>query len=116
MSMYTQLLDAALGQQRPAIDGASEPGAVDEVLRCRRALEEGVPTDGDSDVVPIVLALQVAYDVALLDLARVVGIETDPSRFEQPQLERERLERALGALGIGVEAAVDAEHPVSERS
>ena len=96
--------------------GLGERGALDEVLQCRCALEEGIRPDGDADTVPVVLALQIAYDVALLELARVVGVDTDPSRFEQPQLERERLERALGALGISLEAAVGGDQPVSARS
>ena len=41
------------------------------------------PAD-DLDAVPAVLALQIGYDVALLELAEVLGIETDPSRFERP--------------------------------
>jgi len=116
MSMYTQLLDAASRQHQPAMDGAGESQALDEVLRCRRELEEGIPPDGDADTVPVVLALQIAYDVALLELAGVVGVDTDPSRFEQPQLERERLERAFGALGLSLEVVADGERPVSERS
>ena len=125
MSMYTQLLEAAFGQHRPTVEGAGEPEALDEVHRCRRELDEGLPADGDTDTVPVVLALQIAYDVALLDLARVLGVDTDPSRFEQPQQERERLERAFGALGVrlgpvgdGVRLGVvgDGERPVSEFS
>jgi hypothetical protein len=48
----------------------------------------------------VVLAREVAYDVALLELAEVMGIETDLSRFEQPRLERARLERELRERGI----------------
>jgi hypothetical protein len=47
-----------------------------------------------------VLAREVAYDVALLELAEVMGIETDPSRFEQPRQERARLEQELRERGI----------------
>ena len=116
MSMYTQLLDAAFGQHQPPFEGTGEPQALDEVHRCRRELEEGIPPDGDADTVPVVLAREIAYDVALLELARVVGVDTDPSRFEQPQLERERLEHAFGALGMRLEAVADGERPVSECS
>jgi hypothetical protein len=116
VSMYTQLLDAAIGQYQPPDEGAGEALALDEVLRCRRALEEGIPPDGDADMVPVVLALQIAYDVALLELAGMVGVDTDPSRFEQPQLERERLERAIGALGMSLEAVADGNRSASERT
>jgi hypothetical protein len=116
MSMYTQLLDAAIGRHEPLVEGTSESSALDEVLRCRHDLEHGAPETGDPDTVPVVLAQQIAYDVALLELALVVGIDSDPSRFEQPQLERERLERAFGALGFNLEMAVDGERSVSDRS
>ncbi|MGA2932204.1 MAG: hypothetical protein ABSE98_08985 [Acidimicrobiales bacterium] len=114
--MYTQLLQAAFGQRQPAGADATERNPLDEALRCRRELEEGVPKGVDPDTVPVVLALQIGYDVALLELARMVGIDTDPSRFEQPNQERERLERAVRDLGISLEMAVDAEEPVSESS
>ena len=116
MSMYTQLLDAAYRQHRSTIEGAGEPQALDEVHRCWREMQEGIPPDGDADTVPVLLAREIAYDVALLELARVVGVDTDPSRFEQPQQERERLERAFGALGMRLEAVADGGRPVSEFS
>jgi predicted PP-loop superfamily ATPase len=107
MSMYTQLLDAAYGERPHPLE---EGTAVAEVLRCRFELEEHVPPGIDPDAVPVVLALQVGYDVALLGLARLVGVETDPGRFEQPQRERQRLEQALRDLGIRLEV------PVAEES
>ncbi len=73
MSMYTQLLEAAFGQRPAPAAGATEQSALEEVLRCRRELEEGDPPDTDPHAVPVALALQIAYDVALLDLAGAVG-------------------------------------------
>ncbi len=92
MSMYTQLLEAAFGQHPPTGSGATERNPLDEVLRCRRELEEGVPKGVDPDTVPVVLALQIGYDVALLELARMVGIDTDPGRHV-----RRPPQRAVGA-------------------
>ena len=91
MSMYTQLLDAALHQL--SIDGSGEDVAVAvaEVQRYRNQLERATP-DVDPDTVSAALALQIGYDVALLRLAELVGIDSDPSRFDRPQLERTRLE------------------------
>jgi hypothetical protein len=103
MSMYTALLDAALEQRMPR-DDASRDDALDEVRRCGAELEEGLP-GGDVDTVSAVLAKQVGYDVALLELAAVVGIDSGPSRFEQPERERGRLRTALRDLGIRVDAA-----------
>jgi hypothetical protein len=116
MSMYTQLLDAAFVQYRPAIESSGESSALDEVVRCRRALEQAVSPDGIADAVPVALARQIAYDVALLELARVAGVDTDPMRFEQPQLERERLERAFAALGMSLDAFAAGDSPLSEHS
>ncbi len=107
MSMYTQLLDAALGQRLAPEPDAPKHRAVAKVRRCREQLDEGIPSGMDPDTVPIVLALQIGYDVALLQLAAVLGVETDPSRFEQPQSERARLEEAFSELGVSLE-------PVSE--
>ena len=115
MSMYAQLLDAALEQRPTDVEVTSEHDALDEVLLCRRALEEGLPPDGDPDTVPVVLALQIAYDVALLELARVVGLDSDPSRFDQPERERDRLRSELHGRGISLEITVESD-PVSERS
>ena len=106
MSMYTQLLDAAIEQRSPRDDEAGRDDALDEVRRCYAELEAGLP-GGDVDTVSAVLALQVGYDVALVELAAVMGIASGPSRFEQPERERERLRTALRDLGIVVDAADD---------
>ncbi len=116
MSMYTQLLGAALEQRSSRDPAASRGDAVEEVRRCREELEAGVLGDG-VDTVPAVLALQIGYDVALIELAGVVGIESGPSWFEQPERERDRLRRELRDLGISFDTsepmAADAErgHP-----
>jgi hypothetical protein len=46
------------------------------------------------------VADQLAYDVALVRLARSLGTEWDLCRFNQPLRERRTLERALGVRGI----------------
>ena len=102
MSMYTQLLDAAYGQRGPVVVRLTERSALDEVLRCRGQLEEKVTAGTDPDTVPTFLAREIGYDVALLELAEVLGVETDPSRFEQPRLERARLERAFEDRGVSL--------------
>jgi hypothetical protein len=110
MSMYTQLLSAAFGQCSPGAAGATEHGAVDKVLRCRSELECALPSS-EPDAVSAVLALEVAYDVALLQLAGVVGVESDPDRFVQPLLERARVEGALRERGISLEPTVGGGEP-----
>jgi hypothetical protein len=108
MSMYTQLLDAAMEQRPAREDDVSRTEAVEEVRRCRDELQVGVPRRDELDAVPAVLALQIGYDVALLELAAVVGIETGPGRFEQPERERDRLRQALHDLGINLDTLSDA--------
>jgi hypothetical protein len=107
MSMYTQLLDAAVGQRATVMVRADERSALTEVVRCRSQLEQAVPAATDSDAVPVVLAREVGYDVALLELAEVLGIQTDTGRFEQPRRERARLEQALRDLGIPLQTTAD---------
>jgi hypothetical protein len=56
MSMYTQLLDAALGQRPRREPEPSRSDAVQEVRRRRQKLKTGVP-EHNVDTVPAVLAL-----------------------------------------------------------
>jgi hypothetical protein len=110
MSMYTQLLDAAFTQRARPGGRITRRVAVAEVIRSRDELDEGVPPGPDPETVPVVLALEIGYDVALIELARVVGVNTDPSHFDQPQRERDRLEQAFNDLGIDLEGQL-AEQP-----
>jgi hypothetical protein len=106
MSMYTHLLGAARGQRGSRTQDNSGDVALAEAKRCRSQLRAGLPPGPDPDAVPVVLALEIGYDVALIELAEKVGVQTDPSRFEQPERERERLEDEFAALGIDLDAAL----------
>ena len=48
-----------------------------------------------------------AYDMALIGLARRLEIEFDLNSFDQRQLERNRLERALEARGLGLDRLIE---------
>jgi hypothetical protein len=102
--MYTQLLDAAFGQRAPVQTRPTRRSALDAVRRSRGELEDLLSpgTQADADAVPVVLAAEIGYDVALLELAQVMGIASDPSRFERPIDERARLEQALRDRGIAL--------------
>src|SRR3974390_387834 len=99
MSMYTHLLGVARGRRGPREQGSTTPVALAEARRCRGELRTGLPSRLDPDAVPVVLALEIGYDVALIELATTDRGATGPSRFEQPQLERQRLEGELAAMG-----------------
>ena len=100
-SMYAQLLSAALRQStHGAGSDAERQRALKQLRLCRGQLDDEVPASLESDIVPVVLARQVRYDAALLRLAQLVGIETDPSRFDRPGHERSRLEHTLWDRGL----------------
>lgn len=111
--MYTQLLDAAFVQRAPVRVRPTEHSAVEAVRRCRGQLGEDLPPRTDPDAVPVVLAREIGYDVALLELAALLGIETDPGRFEQPLRERARLERAFLDRGIRLHTQARSEDTAS---
>jgi hypothetical protein len=116
MSMYTHLLDAAFEQRGPVLVRPSEDNALNTVRRCRGELARDTPPATDPDAVPVMLAREISYDVALLELAEVLGIETNPSRFEQPRHERARLEQLFSDLGIMVQPLPDTEDATSGRT
>jgi hypothetical protein len=109
MSMYTQLLDAAFEERAPVPVDPREGGALDAARRWRGELEQGTPAATDPDAVPVVLAREIGYDLALLELAGILGIDTDPSRFDQPLSERARLERAFLDLGIALQMSSESD-------
>ena len=89
----------------------TERDALEELLRCRARLGESAKTAAGPDLVPVVLGLELSYDVALLRLALAAGVETDPGRFDRPTRERERLEAALRERGIGLDPAPNDDRP-----
>jgi hypothetical protein len=116
MSMYTHLLDAAYGQRAPVPVRPTQHGALTALRRCRGELSQGTPPPTDPDAVPVVLAREISYDVALLELAEILGVETDPSRFDQPWNERARLEQVFWDLGIVLQPVPDTEDAASIRT
>ncbi len=115
MSIYSQLLSAAL-EQVDGSDGEPTTGeGLAKLLTYRSRLESDVRMREGSDWTAAALADQLAYDIALIGLARSLEIEFDLDRFDQRQIERNRLERALEARGLGRGRLIELDE-LSERS
>ena len=100
MSMYAQLLDAALHERCVSASRMTVTDSLSALLHCRNLLEStGSPADGTTTA----LANQVTYDVALIELARSIGLDCDPSTFDQPARRRTELRRELISCGIRVD-------------
>jgi len=99
VSMYAELLDLALG--RPRANGEATKGeALAGLMERRAALRSGGSREQADDGVSGALADQLAYDSALIRLARQLGITCDPRDFRRPDRGRQQLEEALAARGI----------------
>jgi hypothetical protein len=103
MSMYTYILDAALRERSEPDTPLATDDAVAALLECRRYLGSVASSGWSGDWGSAALANQVAYDLALIDLARSVGMDCDTASFDQPQRRRIELERELVSLGIAVD-------------
>jgi len=97
MAMYSELLDAALHERCVGASTMTVTDSVSALVHCRTPLESpGLPADGTATA----LANQFAYDVALIELARCVGLDCDPSTFDRPERRRTELRRELISRGI----------------
>ena len=100
MSIYVQLLDAALGQPIPSTDPPSRPEALAEILKSRRCLSARGASTAGSHWAPDAVANELSYDTALIHLARLLGVECDLEDFDSPGHGRAEIESTLGFLGI----------------
>jgi len=99
--MYSQLLDAVLDyEEDPEVRPRSQ-GPLADVLRLRHAMERHA-TRTDPGWALQAVADQLAYDAALIRLARRRGIATDPADFELPERGRAALEDALISKGVNL--------------
>jgi hypothetical protein len=102
VSIYSQLLVAAMDSEaradRPADGGQLEA----DLARCRARLPHGEYAPEPTGGVTGAVADQLAYDLALLALCRHAGVTFDIAEFDRPATARYRLENALcegGASG-----------------
>ncbi len=100
VSMYTDLVEAALAEVTADDGPASSDQALAEVIRRRTLLGSKRWQEAGRPDVPATLADEVAYDVALIRLARALHVDCDPRNFGWPQGERTKVERALVSEGV----------------
>ncbi len=91
--MYYELLTASLAGVGRS-DRRSVVDLVADAVERRRALQGGT-ADAASGV-----AVQLAYDLALLRLCRALDVAADPAGFTRPLPERRRLESLLAGRGV----------------
>jgi hypothetical protein len=96
--MYSELLCGLCAEVDPVELPVSRDELVVILLQCRRRLQGHEVDEGH--VMAEDLALELDHDRMLLRLCSAMGIETDPSRFDNPLVERARLEELLRARGI----------------
>jgi len=100
MSMYTQILEAALSERRQPAVAPTAAEALVALIHCHARLGSSGSLERGLDWSSTALANQVAYDIALIDLARSVGIACDSGTFDQPERRRDELKRDLVSRGI----------------
>jgi hypothetical protein len=100
--MYSELLAGLCTDVDPLLLPVSRDELVVILLQCRRRLD-GHEGDGGGEgdhMMAEDLALELDHDRMLLRLCTAMGIESEPERFGNPLVERERLEDALRSVGV----------------
>jgi hypothetical protein len=107
--MYVDLLSNALDDWAGELTG---PPLVRYVRVCRDALFHpgayGMLRNAD------LLAAEITYDRALVQLCSQHAISVDPEAFIFPAEARARLESALAAAGVSLELATTSDDPYNE--
>ena len=97
--MYSELLAGLCADVDPLPLPVSKDELVVILLQSRRRLNEQGGGEGEN-IMTEDLALELDHDRMLLRLCTALGIETDPERFGNPLVERDRLEQRLRELGV----------------
>lgn len=99
--MYTQLLDAVLADEEDPANPSRPAGPLAELNRLRHVIEKRAARTDPGWALQAV-ADQLAYDAALVRMARRHGVPTDTGEFMVPYRGRARLERALIDQGVNL--------------
>jgi hypothetical protein len=100
-AMYTELLEAVLGYEADPATQPRSQGPLADVIRLRHTMDRHA-TRTDPGWALQAVADQLAYDAALVRLARKRGIPAGTDAFDIPQRGRAGLEEALVALGVNL--------------
>jgi len=99
--MYTELLEAVLVYEADPATQPRSQGPLADVIRLRHTMDRHA-TRTDPGWALQAVADQLAYDAALVRLARKRGIPAGTDAFDIPQRGRAGLEEALVALGVNL--------------
>ena len=99
MSMYVDILSSALDGWVEELTGSA---LVDYALACRAEMLAIGPHRGDTAY--SLLALEIAYDRALIKLCETLDVPVVPTSFAYPRAERFRLEHELAVAGVDLPA------------
>ncbi len=102
--MYVQLLDAVLADDREPTAPVPSVGPSAELVQLRHAMEKHAGRTDPGWALQAV-ADELAYDAALVRLARSRGVVVDTAAFDIPDYGRVMLERALTARRASPHAA-----------
>jgi hypothetical protein len=100
--MYAYILEAALRERSQPTAQLTTGDALAVLLECRRFLGS-IASPRSAGWGSTALANQVAYDLAIIDLARSIGLDCDAASFDQPQRRRIELERELISRGVALD-------------
>jgi len=100
MSMYSQLLASALDIDQPSDEEPTTGSALSDLLRCRDQLGGSRWPHHKAEGSYVALINNLAYDAALIKLARHLGVECGAEEYDLPAKARARLENVLSSRGV----------------
>jgi hypothetical protein len=98
--MYTRLLGSALDERHLGGPPPTTGQALAELVGARGALDDRATHPGRGRDPGLAVVHQLAYDVALVQLARLLRVQVDLEGFDQPHRERDALEHRLRDRGV----------------